>query len=551
MFTGLWRIIPPGATVSKNNPFFLCFQSLSIPSFFYLDEQFPWLIFIQLSAGTCGTGLAHKGRQWGSVRRERESFKNTIMRNILVLCDNPGMVSAITAAVSQHAMVIQASDLPSGEGLHNQHPFDHVIVDMGLLTPQLLAQGFEQVIKPFVRTNPLVKFIAMTSREEVRQAVKAVKDGASDYITYPFEPRELGLVLDEINETLGRDLELDYLRDRFWKTEWLEIVQSHNTGMRRVYDSIRSVAPTIATVLILGDTGTGKGLFSRLIHWHSLRYDKPFIDVHCGAIPDTLLESELFGHEKGAFTGADRRKPGKFEMARGGTIFLDEIGTITPAAQIKLLQVLQDGTFSRVGGDQVMTADVRIIAATNADLSLLVAQGQFRKDLYYRLNIFPIEIPPLKARLEDLPYIVELLLTRLNAKYGKGIPKLHPDVREGFIAYDWPGNIRELENILERAYILETGPILTPCNFPPDLVKDSGKSVPPLTARGDLPLAEARQAAIHAFESAYVKDLLRQTRGKINQAAEKAGITPRQLNRLIVRYHIDKLDFKPDRPPHA
>ncbi len=470
------------------------------------------------------------------------------MRNILVLCANREMGRVITEAVSQDALVKQAFDLASALLLHNQHPFDHIIVDLGLLDTQ--AQGFHPVTLPFMAANPLVKFIVMTSREEVRQAVKAVKEGASDYITYPVEPRELRLVLDGINETLGKDLELDYLRDRFWKTEWLEIVQSHNAGMRRVYDSIRSVAPTIATVLILGDTGTGKGLFSRLIHWHSLRYEKPFIDVHCGAIPDTLLESELFGHEKGAFTGADRRKPGKFEMARGGTIFLDEIGTITPAAQIKLLQVLQDGTFSRVGGNQIMAADVRVIAATNADLSLLVQQGQFRKDLYYRLNIFPIEIPPLKERLEDLTYLVDLLLAKLNAKYGKGISKLHPAVREGFISYDWPGNIRELENLLERAYILENGPLLGPRNFPPELVKESKKEALPRSRGGqDLPLAEARQEAIQAFESSYVKALLRQTRGKITPAAEGAGISTRQFNRLIVKYQIDKRAFKADGKP--
>ncbi len=177
----------------------------------------------------------------------------------------------------------------------------------------------------------------------------------------------------------------------------LEMIQSLNPCMKKVYDNIRSVAPTIATVLLLGDTGTGKGMTARMIHWHSQRHDRPFIEVHCGAIPDTLMESELFGHEKGAFTGAERRKPGKFEMAAGGTIFLDEIGTITPSSQIKLLQVLQDGVYSRVGGDLPLKADARIIAATNADIAELVKTGQFRKDLFYRLNVFPIEIPHFRS----------------------------------------------------------------------------------------------------------------------------------------------------------
>jgi len=469
------------------------------------------------------------------------------MKNILVLSANTDEVMPITEAFSKDALVKHAADLGSAITMHNLHPFDYIIVDLKLLDSETLDQGFHRMMRPFMASNPLVQFIAMTSRNEVRQAVKAVKDGASDYITYPVEPGEIRLVLDEINKTVVRNLELDYLRDRFWKTEWLEIVKSQNESMRKVYDSIRSVAPTIATVLLLGETGTGKGLFSRLIHWHSKRYGKPFIVVHCGAIPDTLIESELFGHEKGAFTGADRRKPGKFEMARGGTIFLDEIGTITAAAQIKLLQVLQDGNFSRVGGEQLMNADVRVIAATNADLSLLVHQGLFRKDLYYRLNIFPIEMPPLKNRLEDLPDLVDLLLSKLNAKYGKEIIKIHPAVMEGFQDYDWPGNIRELENLLERAYILETGSILSPRNFPPELVMDSWQTSVPLSNGKDLSLSGARQTVIQAFEQNYIKELLKETNGKINQAAQKAGITTRQLNRLIVRYNIDKAGFRPDR----
>ena len=469
------------------------------------------------------------------------------MKKILVLSANTNAVLSITQAFSKDGQISHETSFVSALAIHKHTPFDYIIVDMELLDADPPAPGFSRITAPFIASNPLVQFIAMTPREAVRQAVKAVKEGARDYITYPVEPREIRLVLDEINRSMVKDLELDYLRDQFWKTEWLEIVQSNNPAMKKVYDSIRSVAPTIATVLLLGETGTGKGLFSRLIHWHSKRYEKPFIAVHCGAIPDTLIESELFGHEKGAFTGADRRKHGKFEMARGGTIFLDEIGTLTPAAQIKLLQVLQDGTFSRVGGEHPMTTDVRIIAATNADLKYLVEQDKFRKDLYYRLNIFPIELPPLKNRLEDLPYLVGALLTKLNAKYGKAISKLHPAVSEGFQDYDWPGNIRELENLLERAYILETGPILSPHNFPPELVMNSWRTSMPASGSQDLPLAQARLAVIHEFEQNYIKELLKQTSGKISQAAEKAGVTPRQLNRLILRYKIDKTGFKTDR----
>jgi transcriptional regulator with GAF, ATPase, and Fis domain len=281
-----------------------------------------------------------------------------------------------------------------------------------------------------------------------------------------------------------------------------------------------------------------------LIHLHSRRNDRPFVAVHCGAIPETLLESELFGHEKGAFTGAVRKKIGKFEMARGGTIFLDEIGTVTAAAQIKLLQVLQDGSFSRVGGEEELKTDARVISATNADLKALAETGHFRKDLYFRLNIFPIDIPPLRERMEDIPFLIDVLLDRLNTKYGKAITRIHPNVIEGFKYYDWQGNIRELENVIERAYILETTDMLCPQFFPPEMVAAVSKPPQEAPRDADLTLAQARQRAIQVFECDYFKNLLKLNRGKINLSAQKAGITERQLSRLLRRYGIDKKDFK-------
>ncbi len=340
-------------------------------------------------------------------------------------------------------------------------------------------------------------------------------------------------------------LELDYLRNRFWKVEWLDIIETRNARMQRILETLRSAAPTIATVLLLGETGTGKGLLARLIHLHSLRCNGPFIAVHCGAMAETLVESELFGHEKGAFTGAVRQKHGKFEMAQGGTIFLDEIGTISPSVQIKLLQVLQDGTFSRVGGDASLECDVRVIAATNADLKTLMVDGAFRKDLYYRINVFPIEIPPLRERQEDIPQMVNVFLKKLNARYGKAIQDIHPSVVDAFTAYTWPGNIRELENLVERAYILESADCLMPSGFPPDLFPAEGsvESLGPSHRQG-LTLAEARNMAVAEFERQYIHSLVARNRGKINLSAQEAGITPRQLSRLMARYHISKREFK-------
>lgn len=341
----------------------------------------------------------------------------------------------------------------------------------------------------------------------------------------------------------GMDSVSESSRDTFWKQDCLDIVATQSPNMRRVFEKIRSVTPTIATVLLLGETGTGKGLMAGLIHRHSHRCDSPFVTVHCGAIPDTLIESELFGHERGAFTGADRKKAGKFEMAREGTIFLDEIGTITPSAQIKLLQVLQDGTFSRIGGTEQLHTDARIIAATNADLQRMVESGTFRSDLYYRLNIFPIELPPLRDRKEDLPHLMDLFLANLNRKYGKEIHRLQSGLSEALAEYPWPGNLRELENVFERAYILETGDTLRSDSFPETLMMSS-RIAQTIENPDVLPLADARQLAIDEFERAYLARLLKKHNGRINPSAEEAGVSTRQLSRLIVRHRLDKKGFR-------
>jgi transcriptional regulator with GAF, ATPase, and Fis domain len=313
--------------------------------------------------------------------------------------------------------------------------------------------------------------------------------------------------------------------------------------MKRVFEQIRSVAPTKSTVLLLGETGTGKSVLAQLVHQQSNRKDDQFIGVHCGAIPDTLIESEMFGHEKGAFTGAVRKKMGKFEIATGGTIFLDEIGTITPAAQIKLLQVLQDGSYQRVGGEQTFKTDVRVITATNADLKNMCLEGTFRKDLYYRLNVFPIEIPPLRDRLEDIPLFIASFLNKLNQFSLKSIRGVHQQVVESLMNYSWPGNIRELENLVERAYILEASSVLTPESFPNELFE--AETTPVFIPSSEhMTLAQTRQRGIEEIERNYLKDLLSRHKGKINASARDAGISSRQLNKLMNRYGIRKEDFK-------
>ncbi|MGD9368963.1 MAG: sigma-54 dependent transcriptional regulator [Desulfobacteraceae bacterium] len=465
-----------------------------------------------------------------------------MIKDVLVICSIPEVIALIENALSETAVI--RSNVNIDKALTDvKRQFDLIFIDLILLGDDIAAP-LEKTILHFRKYNPQAQFVALTPKETVRRAVEAVKLGVNDYLTYPMDSAEIHLVLETAKETTAKNLELEYLRDKFWKADWLEIIRTNNPVMRLVYENVRSVAPTIATVLLLGETGTGKGLMARLIHWHSHRSDGPFVAVHCGAIPETLIESELFGHEKGAFTGADRRRIGKFEMARDGTIFLDEIGTITPAAQIKLLQVLQDGTFSRLGAQEQLRTNARIITATNADLQQMADAGAFRRDLLYRLNVFPIEIPPLKDRLEDLPHLIDLFLANLNAKYGKAIKGVHPGVKENLQTYLWPGNLRELENVLERAYILETGDVLMPDRFPRAMMIDSKIDHFIIDNQEGLTLAKARQLAIDEFERLYLIKLLKKHKGRINSSAAEAGVTPRQLSRLVSRHGLDKKKYR-------
>lgn len=425
----------------------------------------------------------------------------------------------------------------------NRHHY--VFVDLAIL--QGAASGSETSRQPVLEQlkvdGDLSKIIVLSSKERAGEAVMAVKAGASDYLTYPLDPVEIRHVLENIQDQISMESELDYLRDRFWQSESLESIRTNNAKMQKVFGMIRSVAPTKSTVLLSGETGTGKGLLAKIIHTHSNRRDNQFISVHCGAIPDTLLESELFGHEKGAFTGAIRKKLGKFEMASGGTIFLDEVGTLTSAAQIKLLQVLQDGTFQRVGGEETIYVDVRVISATNAGLDEMCRKGEFRKDLFYRLNVFPIESPSLNSRVEDIPQLAILFLRRLESKGQKGILSIGETVMEGLKAYAWPGNIRELENLLERAYILGSPPALTDDDFP-DEISGFGDfpSMPAIDASKTL--AEVRRTIMEEAERGYLKELLSNSAGKLKPAAQVAGITTRQLHKLMKKYTLRKEDFK-------
>ncbi len=462
------------------------------------------------------------------------------MRYILAATKDREAAAVVRSALRRTFHVDETSTVQDGVNLHRKRRYEFIFIDLDMVGERVGGDGsFWRLRQAF----PSAETIVMTPPERIRDAVEAVKAGAANYVTYPLNIDEVRYVIESIHEGIRAQSELDYLRDRFWQSDSLEVVQTRNPAMRAVFEQVRLVAPTKSTVLLSGETGTGKGVLAKLIHRHSNRREVQFIGVHCGAIPDTLLESELFGHEKGAFTGATRRKLGKFELAHGGTIFLDEIGTITPAAQIKLLQVLQDGTFQRVGGEALIETDVRIIAASNTDLGEMVEKGLFRNDLYYRLNVFPVTLPPLRERREDIPQLTEIFLKQMNRFNHRGIHYVHPQVMEAFQRYPWPGNIRELQNLVERACILETSSILTPASFPAEIFAD----VPPSPPAGETPrltLADARNRAVGEAEKRYLREVLALTGGRINRTAERAGVTIRQINKLMNKHGIRKEEFR-------
>ncbi len=421
-----------------------------------------------------------------------------------------------------------------------ERPYSLVITDLKM--PQLSGM---QLLEEVQKRRLPVAVIVTTGYGSISDAVQAMRLGATDFLTKPIDIEHLRLVVGRAVRERAMLDELTALRERLHAQYSFHHILSKSPHMHAVFELIGHVAQASATtVLVEGETGTGKELVARAIHQASPRAGGPLVAVNCAALPETLLESELFGHEKGAFTSAINQRKGRFELANGGTIFLDEVGEVPLPMQAKLLRVLQERCFERVGGSESIEVDVRVIAATNKDLRKLIADGKFREDLYYRLNVVKIDLPPLRDRAEDIP----LLAAHFSEKYARpGTPpkQIAPEAMEVLLRSDWPGNIRELENAIERACVTSRDEFIRPENLPPDLMRrQAGKT--PFTVDLSRPLPEQLEEVVAAFEKRYLRKALRKARGHVGRAATITGIARRTLTAKIAQHKIDTAEFKGD-----
>ena len=446
---------------------------------------------------------------------------------ILIVDDEPSHRLMLFAHLKSDYDVSEASDGFQAVEAVKQQFYDLVIMDIRMPGMDGLA-----ALRQIKAISPGIVVFIMTAFQSVETAREALRQGASDYIVKPVDAEEL---LGNIKREFSyRDLQREntLLKERLDEQFTDSNIIARSAMMREVLQSVGLIAPSDATVLILGESGTGKELIANLIHARSPRSKKPFIKINCAALTETLLESELFGHEKGSFTGATGRKLGRFELADGGSLFLDEVGEMSPTTQVKLLRVLQEQQFERVGGTESITVDIRIITATNKDILQEVKANRFREDLYYRLNVVPVQLPSLRERREDIPPLAAYFLDFYTEKNQRGIMKILPDALDVMMRYDWPGNVRELENTIERGVIIARSEYLTTEDLPPNIRKIAESQTgydSDVTVGG----------SIKDMEKEFIARTLVSVAGNRTHAAKILGITRKTLQNKMREYNLD------------
>jgi DNA-binding NtrC family response regulator len=441
---------------------------------------------------------------------------------LLVVDDDEGLRDTLARRLARGGLPVTTAE--SGEEALAK--IGRAEFDLALFDLHLPGMSGLDLLAKFKEAQPEAEVLMLTAHGSIATAIEAMRRGAYDFLSKPFQFNDLEVHLEKAYEKvrLAR-------RQRQWQEQVryesprYRLVGS-GPAMRRVVALIEKVAATDATVLVHGPSGSGKELVARAIHYNSPRRDRPLVTINCAALQETLLESELFGHEKGAFTGAAQAKPGLIEVAEGGTLFIDEVGEMAGGLQAKLLRVLEDGHFRHVGGTQEMLADVRVVAATNRPLEEEQKAGRFREDLYYRLNVITIDLPPLRERREDIPELVEHFLA--TRPVGGGRCRIAPDALAALERYDWPGNVRELANVLERAQILAEGHVITTDDLPEGIVETAPEPGEPGDPR-----------RLRDVERRHVQDVLRKEKGNKVRAARALGISRRALYRLIAKYHLE------------
>jgi DNA-binding NtrC family response regulator len=449
---------------------------------------------------------------------------------ILVVEDEAKMRRLLELQLGEEGFLVHsAADAETGLQLLAREKTDLVVTDLRL--PGMSGLEFLQAVK---RVNAALPVVVMTAYGTVESAVEAMKIGASDYVTKPFSLAEMVLVIRKELDSHRLREENRSLREALGRRYAYDNIVAQSDKMQAVLALVERVAPTNSTVLVGGESGVGKDLIARAIHEHSQRASGPFIKINSSAIPETLLESELFGYEKGAFSGASASKPGKFELADKGTLFLDEIGDVPAAIQVKLLRVLQDREFERLGGTKTHKVDVRLVAATNRDLRAALEEGTFREDLYYRLNVVAIDIAPLRDHKEDIPALANFFLERCARESGKPVGSISPEAMKRLMEYHWPGNVRELQNIIERGVTLSSGTTLDAA----DIYLDD----PAARAASGTPHVLPPGMTLEQWEDETIREALRRSGGNKSQAARALG-----LSRNALRYRLSKLGV-PDPP---